>query len=109
MVQAHAQSSIDRPAEAIFHYIATRFFENYPRWSPEVCELQPLTPGPVRLGTKARQVRVDQSRRSESTFQVTAYEPAQRLVFTSTSLQAPLSSKLPLRAGARANPPSLCL
>lgn len=85
MIEAHAKLLIDRPAPAIFHYIAHGFFDHYPKWSSEVQVLEPLTPGPVRLGTQARQVRIDQGRRSESTFQITAYEPARRLVFTSTS------------------------
>jgi hypothetical protein len=85
MLQAHARRLIDRPAEAIFHYIAHGFFENYPRWSPEVCELELLTPGPVRLGTQARQVRIDHGRRSESTFQVAVYEPGQQIEFASLS------------------------
>lgn len=85
MLQAHARLLIDRPVEAIFHYIAHGFFENYPKWSPEVEVLEPLTPGPLRLGTQARQVRVDHGRRSESTFQVVVYEPEQQIEFASLS------------------------
>jgi hypothetical protein len=84
-IHAHANLLIDRPAPAIFHYIAAEFFENYPKWSPEVLELEPLTPGPVRLGTQARQVRVDKGRRSESTFQIAVYQPARQIDFVSTS------------------------
>lgn len=65
---------VNSPPNAIFDYIGVNFFANYPKWSPEVVELEQLSGGPVQLGTLARQVRVDQRRRLESRFEVTAYE-----------------------------------
>ncbi|QSA95605.1 SRPBCC family protein [Methylococcus sp. EFPC2] len=68
--------------EAIFRFIAQDFFENYPRWSPEVLLLQKLTDGAMGPGTVARQVRVDQGHRSDSEFRVEIYEPSRRLSFS---------------------------
>ncbi|SCY11813.1 Polyketide cyclase / dehydrase and lipid transport [Nitrosospira sp. Nl5] len=68
-------------AAEIFKFIGDDLFHNYPRWSPEVQELECLTDGPVKLGTIARQVRVDHGQRSESKFRITIYEPSRRLAF----------------------------
>ncbi len=66
-------------AAEVFNFIGDGLFLNYPKWSPEVQELECLTDGPVKLGTIARQVRVDHGQRSESTFRITVYEPPKRL------------------------------
>lgn len=76
---------INKPVEHVFHFIAVDFFENYPRWSPEVLELEPLTDPPLQLNSLVRQVRLDQGQRSESTFKVTKYQVAQSLVFEGVS------------------------
>lgn len=81
MVKARADILIPRPPELVFGFVARDFFANYPRWSPEVRRLEVLTPGPVQLGSRARQVRIDQGRQSESTFRVTALEAPVRLEF----------------------------
>jgi len=69
----------------IFKYLGDGFFENYPKWSPEVVELESLTAGPVKLGTLAKQVRIDQGRRTESKFKIDVYEPGKRLSFAGVS------------------------
>jgi len=61
---------IGKRAEEVFRFIGEDFFENYPKWSPEVKNLNALSDGPVRVGTLARQVRVDFGYRSESDFRV---------------------------------------
>jgi len=40
-----------------------------------------MTNGPVRMGTRGRQVRVDHGRRSETTFEVTRLEPERAVDF----------------------------
>jgi hypothetical protein len=84
-LMAKSSSIIKRPPEDVFGFVGERFFENYPRWSPEVVELMPLSDGPVGVGTMARQVRVDQGRRSESTFKVSVYQPYRRICFEGVS------------------------
>lgn len=84
-VVGRAHTIVEYPATALFQYIADGLFENYPLWSPEVKELEKITPGPVQLGTEGRQVRIDQGRRTESRFKISAYEPGVRLTLLGTS------------------------
>jgi hypothetical protein len=84
-VAGRSSTLIACSAEKIFQYLGDDLFLNYPKWSPEVKELEQLTPGPVQLGTMGRQVRVDQGRRSESRFKISAYEPGERLTFIGVS------------------------
>ncbi|MGR8942221.1 MAG: SRPBCC family protein [Gammaproteobacteria bacterium] len=69
----------------VFHFIAVDFFENYPRWSPEVQELELLSEPPFQLDSLVRQVRIDNGQRSESTFKVTTYRKNEKLVFDGIS------------------------
>ena len=85
MVRAQARTLIARPAEQVFNFVAVDFLRNYKRWSPEVVSLEPLSQGPVRVGTTCRQVRIDQGRRTESTFRVSRFEPQKRVDFEGTS------------------------
>lgn len=71
---------IDCNKEELFQFIGDRLFENYPKWSPEVKELEKISPGSVKQGTEGRQVRIDHGRRSESKFIICAYEPGVRMV-----------------------------
>lgn len=81
MVKAKAEILIQRSPELVFGFVVGDFYRNYPRWSPEVRRLDVLTPGALRVGSRARQVRVDQGRQSESTFHVTVLEPPLRVEF----------------------------
>ncbi|MBK1648675.1 SRPBCC family protein [Rhabdochromatium marinum] len=85
MVKTKANILINRRPEQVFGFIAEDFLDNYARWSPEVKQIEALTPGPLTLGSRMRQVRVDQGRRSENQFKVTALEKPERLEFTESS------------------------
>ena len=85
MVKGKASTLIARPAEQVFNFIAVDFFKNYQRWSPEVVSLESKSQGPVRVGTTCRQVRIDQGRRTESTFRVSRFEPGKHVEFEGTS------------------------
>lgn len=61
------------------------FYRNYPRWSPEVVSLTPLSAGPWREGALARQVRVDQGWRNDTTFRATRLEPDRRMLIDGVS------------------------
>ena len=84
-VVADASILINRTPEEVFRFVGEQFFTNYPRWSPEVRELKPISPGPVKVGTRVRQVRVDLGHRSESIFAVTIFQPGQRVSFEGVS------------------------
>jgi hypothetical protein len=81
VVRADAAAVVERPPRAVFDFVATEFFRNYPRWAPEVRELVALSPGPLRIGSLGRQVRVDYGRRTEATFRVTRLEPCMAVAF----------------------------
>ena len=80
-VVGKASAIIRKPVDDVFRFIGEEFFENYPRWSPEVKELRRLSDGPIGVGTIGRQVRVDSGRRSESDFEVLVFQPHRRAVF----------------------------
>lgn len=85
VVKARADILIERSPEHVFAYVARDFFLNYPHWSPEVKRLEVLTAGPLRVGSRARQVRTDQGRETVSTFRVTALEEPSRIEFAETT------------------------
>lgn len=80
-----ASTIVECSASELFQYIGENLFQNYPKWSPEVKELDKITPGPVQLGTIGRQVRVDQGRRSESRFKISDFDSGERLTFSGIS------------------------
>lgn len=84
-VVGSASITIGHPTEDLFRFIGVDFFRNYPKWSPEVIQLESLTEGPVKLGTVIRQVRVDQGHRTDSKFRVNIFEPNKRLCFAGVS------------------------
>ena len=68
--------TIDRPASAVFAYLAE--LENLPRWNYAISEARKLTSGPTRVGSTYLQVRT-LPRPSEGTLEVTEFEPDRRL------------------------------
>lgn len=80
-VVGRAGIAIKSTPGTIFDFIGVNFFANYPRWSPEVVELEKLSRGHIAVGTLGRQVRVDQKRRLESKFQVTRFDVGRCVVF----------------------------
>lgn len=76
---------IRRSPDAVFRYVAEDFFRNYRRWSPEVIELRCMTAGPLGIGTRGRQVRVDFGRRTQSIFKVVVFERGRRIDFCGVS------------------------
>jgi hypothetical protein len=81
MVKAQSRTLIRCPLREVYGFVVEDFVHNYPRWSPEVQQLRPLTNGPLDLGWTAHQVRVDQGRRTETDFRVIVLDPQQRVCF----------------------------
>lgn len=84
-VVGKAGTVIRKADQDVFNFIGTELLENYPKWSPEVRELEKLTDGPLGLGTVCRQVRVDQGNRSESTFKIVIFQPYLHIRFDGVS------------------------
>lgn len=87
MVKARSSTLIATDPQRVYDFVVVDFAQNYPRWSPEVKHLEMLTPGPLRVGSRARQLRVDQGRQSKTTFRVTALEPLTRVSFAESTDQ----------------------
>ncbi len=68
-----------------FEIIGFGFFENYPKWCPQVVELEPLSPGPIEGGPLARQVTCERGIRTELTFRISAFEPAKLIAIAGVS------------------------
>lgn len=85
MITAKADVLVFQKIEPVYRFIALDFVTNYPRWSAEVVELKPLSAGPVQLGFKARQVRVDRGHKTDSIFEVSELEPLKRICFKGVS------------------------
>jgi PAS domain S-box-containing protein len=94
MIRGKASATIRQPAATVFSFIVDDFLTNYPRWSPEVQALRPLSEGGLRVGFVAEQTRVDQGRRSTSTFRVTACDRDCRLQIAGISQPFQLSFEL---------------
>ena len=81
MIKAKADALIFHEIEPVFRFVALDFPKNYPRWSPEVSKLEPLTAGPVQSGYQARQIRVDQGHKTDSIFEVSEMVVESRVIF----------------------------
>lgn len=80
-----ASTIIQSSSENLFRFIGNDLLINYPRWSPEVKELEKLTDGPIKVGTLFHQIRIDQGNRTESTFKVKVFDIGTRICFEGTS------------------------
>jgi hypothetical protein len=74
-----ASIELDRPVDQVFSFVAERFFENYPRWAPEVIEFKPINGNPMAVGALARQTRIEQGQKTESTFEIVKLQPYELL------------------------------
>ncbi len=84
-VVGKASAIIQTSNDKLFSFVGIDLLANYPRWSPEVKELEKLTDGPIKMGTICRQVRIDQGNRSESTFKVKIFDSGLRICFEGVS------------------------
>jgi polyketide cyclase/dehydrase/lipid transport protein len=66
---------VQRPPGVVFDFVATRHFDNHPRWDPDLLEMSQTSAGPVGVGTTARVVRRRGRARVEGAATVVAYEP----------------------------------
>lgn len=78
-VIGQAEDVVNSPVTQIYDFVANCFFDNYPKWCPQVVELEMLSEPPVQPGTLGRQVTRDRGIDSETTFEVTHFAAPQRL------------------------------
>jgi hypothetical protein len=83
MITTRASVLIERPIEAVYRFVSLDFFENYPKWSPEVVQLEQTSEGPIEVGTTGWQVRRDRGIRNEARFRVNECLPLRTIEFVS--------------------------
>ena len=66
---------INKSLNEVFGFIGEHFFENYPKWAPDIIEFKPLDGTEIFVGAKAQQIRFDQGKQIKSLFQVDEYQP----------------------------------
>lgn len=101
---AHGRTTIEieRPAEAVFAVLAD--VELNARWSRASVEGHNLTPGPVGVGTTAREVSMFLGRRIDVTSEVIEFEPGRRLAYVTRSGPFPFRGSFvvePITGGSR--------
>lgn len=78
-VVGKASIEIPKSIHDVFDFVGDNFFANYPKWALEVTEFDPISGEKVFVGAKARQTRLDQGQKVESTFEVAEFEPPQKM------------------------------
>jgi hypothetical protein len=81
-VVGKASVSINKPITHVFFYVGEKFFDNYPKWTPEVSDFKPLTGKTMHVGAKAQQVRLEQGQNVETVFEISELEPPQKVTLT---------------------------
>jgi hypothetical protein len=84
-VAGSAEEVVACPVDRAYAFIGHSFFENYPKWCPQVVELEQLSQPPIQEGSKGRQVTRDRGIDSESTFEVATFAPSSLLEIRGSS------------------------
>ena len=67
---------IVRPQSEVFAFVTDP--ANYPQWQPSLVSIEPHTPGPLRVGSEATEVRRFLGREVETTWTCVEHEPVSR-------------------------------
>ena len=78
---------IRRPVDEVFAFVTQPL--NYPRWQPSLVELRAHSPGPLRVGTEATEVRRFLGRELETTWTCVEHEPYARSAIESADGPVP--------------------
>jgi uncharacterized membrane protein len=85
---------IDRPIDEVFEF--THDLAKSPLWQSTLVELEVLTEGPMRVGTRWREVRRFLGKRIETVIELTEYEPNTHSAIRMVSGPIPLSGTFAL-------------
>ena len=84
-MRLEASIVIDRGADEVFRVTAAEHILNHPRWDPAVSHIEPLSPGPLVLGSRFRIDRRTAGRQEARVFEVTEWNPPSRFTIESRS------------------------
>lgn len=101
MIQHEVTIHLNRPVEQVFAFLVD--ISKLSAWQSNLIKSEPLTEGPLRRGSRFREVRRIRGRESEIQGEITALEPNKRLeTKTVTKPQAAVSYSLhPEQGGTR--------
>ncbi len=77
--------SVSKPPKEVFDYIAVNYFENHPKFDPEVHEMIWRSKPPVAKGTKGTERRKFAGKRIFLDFEVTDFKPPKFFAFQNTN------------------------
>ncbi|MBU2569238.1 MAG: hypothetical protein KJ725_04250 [Gammaproteobacteria bacterium] len=80
-----ADIGLEKTVADVFDYVGFHFFDNYPKWALEVIEFEVLQEQPIGVGSRAKQVRIEQGQKVESTFEITEFMPLQKFALESVN------------------------
>ena len=93
MIQHEVTLHLKRPVEQVFAFLAD--YQNLRTWQSNLIENEQLTEGPLRVGTRFREVRRTGPGQSEIHGEITDFEPNKRFsTKTSTKPQVTVSYSL---------------
>lgn len=92
MLRVERDILIARPVEDVFAFVAD--FDNFTIWSTDVVKAELLTPGPTRVGTKARITRTALGQPFVMDFDLVTYEPNRAIGFRGSMLSVPFASRM---------------
>lgn len=92
MLRVEREVVIARPVEEVFAFVAN--FDNFTLWSADVVKAELLTPGPTRVGTRARITRLALGQPFEMHFDLVAFEPNRAIGFRGHMLGVPFTSRM---------------
>lgn len=98
MAKAEVSMVINRSASDIFAFLTD--IEKGTEWQVELVEASQTSTGPMAVGTTIREVRRFLGRKLESVFQVTEFEPSQKVAFQSTVAPFPMRAQYALEPEA---------
>jgi uncharacterized membrane protein len=77
------QITINRPISEVFEFISD--FNNGPKMNEDILNVEKLTEGPLRIGSKFIETRLIRSRNAKATIEVVKYNPSEEFSARSDS------------------------
>ena len=102
MIKIDLNAVILRPVEKVFAFLANP--ENETQWQPDLHESKLTSTGPIGVGATGRDVRKFMGRETVTTWQVSDFEPNQKMVFKVISGPMPFQGAFafePVAGGTR--------
>jgi len=88
-MQSETVTTVQRPVEDVFRFVANEFFETMPRWDSETIEVKKTSEGRPGVGATGRRISIGkEGLRVESEIEVTIYEANRKFSFQAVGIPA---------------------